>query len=79
MTVSSNKYCTHCGANQERFLSVKSAAVIFDHSEDAIRAMIKRRDIPFYKRESRIYIKYGEFEELLIRYPSESEIILDNL
>ena len=79
MVTPSTKYCAHCGANQERYLSVKSAAKIFDHTEDAIRAMIKRRDIPFYKRESRIYINYREFEELLIRYPSESEIISDNL
>ncbi len=58
---------------------MKSAAITFDHTEDAIRAMIKRRDIPFYKRGSRIYIKYREFEDLLIRYPSESEIIMDDL
>ncbi len=68
------KYCPECGANSERYLSVKSAAVIFDHSEEAIRGMIKRREIPFYKRNSRVFVTYREFESLLVRYPSISEI-----
>ena len=73
----STRYCPECGASRDRYLSVKSAARIFDHTEEAVRDMIKRREIPFYKRNSRVFVTYREFENLLVRYPSINEINAD--
>ena len=74
MATIKNKYCPECGANQDRYLSVESAAEVFDLSVGAVRALIKRREVPFYKIGSRVRISFREFASQLVRYPSLREI-----
>lgn len=63
----------------DRFLSVPSAAKILDLSEQAIRGMIKRREIKFYKVGSRVRIAYSDLKKILITHPAKSEVSLDSL
>ncbi|MCH7521097.1 MAG: helix-turn-helix domain-containing protein [Candidatus Marinimicrobia bacterium] len=56
---------------------MESAAEIFDLSVGAVRALIKRREVPFYKIGSRVRISFREFESQLVRYPSIHEINVD--
>ncbi|MFC1483518.1 helix-turn-helix domain-containing protein [Candidatus Neomarinimicrobiota bacterium] len=59
---------------REKYMSIKSAAKLFDMSEEGIRGMIKRREIPFYKMGRRVRILYKDVEECLERYPSKDEV-----
>ena len=64
------KYCQYCGAAQERDLGVDTAASLFDLTPGAVRAMLKRRELTFYKLGSRTRIAYSEMVGLLEEHPS---------
>ena len=69
-------YCPYCGRCQDRYLSPKTAAKILDMSEEAVRSMIKRREIPFLKLGTRVRIAYVDLQALLVRYPAKHEVSL---
>lgn len=58
----------------ERYLSVQTAAAVFDLTEEAVRGMIKRREIPFFKLGTRIRLRYDDLKSALVRYPSTNEL-----
>ena len=45
------------------YLSIKLVARLLDLSEEAVRSMIKRREVSFYKLGSRIGLKAKDFEK----------------
>jgi len=45
-------------------------------SEEAVRGMIRRREIPFYKLGRRVRIAYADLQALLVRYPAKHEVSL---
>ena len=57
-------------------MSIAQTAKVFDLSEQAIRSMIKRREIPIHRMGKRIRISYQELRELFIRYASILEVEL---
>lgn len=59
-----------------KYLTIKSAAVQFDLSEEAVRGIIRRREVPFYKLGTRVRLNSKEFEERMIKYPSIDEVSL---
>ena len=64
------KFCSACGSPQDRYLSIATAAKTFDLSEDAVRGMVKRREITFYKMNKRVRLKYADIEEMLVHHPA---------
>ncbi len=44
----------------DRFLNAASAADFLDISEDALRSRVRRREIPFRKRDGRLYFDRAE-------------------
>ena len=56
------------------YLSIKSVARLFDLSEEAVRSMIRRREVSFYKLGSRVRLLPKDIENLLIKHPSVDEI-----
>ena len=56
------------------YLSIKSAARRFDLTDVAVRSMIKRREVSYYKLGSRVRLEAKEFKRMLIKYPSVDEI-----
>ncbi len=72
-----SKYCSNCGHVYERFLTVETASMIFDLSPNAIRGLIKRREIPFYKMGRRVRLSYQDITDCLVRYPALQEVKLD--
>lgn len=44
------------------FMNVKSAAAYLDCTEDALRARIKRGDIPVFRRHGRLYFERAELD-----------------
>lgn len=77
MESSNSKYCSNCGREYERFLTVETASMIFDLSPNAIRGLIKRREIPFYKMGTRVRLSYHDITDCLVRYPALQEVKLD--
>ena len=77
MSHQNQKFCPNCGGCEERYLSPATAARIFDLTEQAVRSMIKRRDIPSYRLGTRRILKYSELETLLVRYPSKADMSLE--
>ncbi|MBA7612678.1 hypothetical protein ES703_19915 [subsurface metagenome] len=47
-----------------------------DMSEEAVRGMIKRREIPFIKLGRRVRIAYADLQAQLVRYPAKHEVSL---
>lgn len=74
MAAVQHKYCPECGGTHERYMSIATAAQVFDLTDDAIRSMIKRRELPFYKIGKRVRLSYSEIRSLLIRHPSADEM-----
>ena len=70
-------FCSSCGSALDRYLSIPTAAKIFDLTQDAVRSMIKRRDIPHFKLGKRVRLSYAELQRCLVRYPSKGEVALD--
>lgn len=70
-------YCSECGGHTERYLSVQTAAVTFDLTEEAVRGMIKRREIPYFKLGSRVRLNYDDLNTALVRHPSTDELNVD--
>ena len=58
------------------YLSIKSAASRFDLTEQAVRSMVGRREVSFYKLGSRVRLDAKEFEKRLIKYPGVDDISL---
>lgn len=56
---------------------METAGRIFDLSPEAVRGMIKRREIPFAKMGRRVRIAYADLQAQLVRYPSKVEVLLD--
>lgn len=77
----SETYCPYCGGHTERYLSVRTAAATFDLTEEAVRGMIKRREIPFFKLGSRVRLRVTDLNSALVRYPAadESDIFQNDL
>ena len=58
-----------------RYLSVKSAALLLDVSEDTLRKRIERRQITSYKDEQgQLRIRIDDLERSLTKYPRIDEI-----
>ena len=58
------------GNNQQRFLTVSEAAEYLRLSETALRSMVARREIDFYKLGNRIRFDIATLKKALIPYPS---------
>lgn len=71
------KFCPHCGGHQERYLGVDAAAEILDLTPEAVRSMIRRRELPFFKLGTRLRLAYSDLESQLVRYPSKGEVSLE--
>ena len=69
-------YCPHCGSCQDRYLSPATAAKVVDMSEEAVRGMIRRREIPFFKLGRRVRLSYADLQAQLVRYPAKHEVSL---
>lgn len=69
-------YCSCCGMATERYLSVETAATLFDLTTAAVRGMVRRREIEFEKLGTRIRIAYSEMKRKMIRYPATDETSL---
>lgn len=69
-------YCTCCGMATERYLSVETAATLFDLTTAAVRGMVRRREIEFEKLGTRIRIAYSEMKRKMIRYPAKTDFNL---
>ena len=66
-------FCANCGSIQERYMSVETAAAMFDLTKNAVRGLIRRREIHFVKLGSRVRILYTEMASQLKHYPSKFE------
>ncbi|MCH7575810.1 MAG: helix-turn-helix domain-containing protein [Candidatus Marinimicrobia bacterium] len=69
------KYCPCCGDYQERYLTVDSAAKIYDISSAGIRGMLRRREITYYKIGTRTRIAKSDLDNLLVKHSSVREIV----
>ena len=47
---------------------------MLDLSEDAVRGMIKRREITFHKLGRRVRLRYADLQAALVRYPSVRDV-----
>ncbi len=45
-------------------------------SSEAIRGMIRRRELPFFKLGTRVRIAYADLQALMVRYPAIHEVSL---
>lgn len=68
------RYCPECGGHTERYLSVQTAAVTFDLTEKAVRGMIKRREIAFFKLGRRVRLRFEDMNSALVRHPAADEL-----
>lgn len=71
----SERYCAYCGANQERFFSVDTAAKMLDCSPQTIWCWVKERKIGSVKFGGLRRIPSGEIEKLGIKCPSLGEVV----
>ncbi len=69
-------FCPHCGNCQDRYLSPATAAKVLDMSEEAVRGMIRRREIPFFKLGRRVRIANADLQAMTVRYPAKHEVSL---
>ena len=58
-----------------RYLSAKSVGVMLDLKENAVRQLIHRRTLPSYRFGNRRLVLLDDLQKLLIRYPSNDELI----
>lgn len=73
--MSTNGYCPHCGAYQERYYSVENAAVMLDCSTHYFRNLIRDRKIGYVKIGRMIRIPVSEIEQLIEHHPTMKERI----
>ena len=45
-------------------------------SSEAIRGMIRRREITFHKLGTRVRIAYADLQAMMVRYPAKHEVSL---
>ncbi len=74
MRAGKQKYCSYCGANQERFHSVESVAGILDCSVETVRGWIKDRSIGSVKIGGLRRIPATELKKMTINWPSLGEV-----
>ena len=72
-------FCSECGSHKERYFRIETAAEIFDLTPEAIRSMIRRRELPFHKWNSRVRLAYSDLERQLVRHPSKQEVSLNEI
>ena len=68
------RYCEYCGSPLEKYLSVKSAAGLFDCSEEFFRKRIFKREVGFTKIGGLIRIPYSEIGKIIKHYESFDEL-----
>ena len=73
---SARTFCPHCGSCQDRYLSPATAAKVADMSEEAVRGMIRRREIPFFKLGRRVRLSYADLQAMMVLYPAKHEVSL---
>ena len=59
----------------EGFISVATAGQIFDLSPAAIRGMMNRGELRFFKLGNRVRLLASDIENLLIHHPSKDEAL----
>ena len=65
--------------HKERYLSINSTAKLLDMTPNAVRGLIRRREVGFKKIQSRVRIPLSEIKKIMIHYPSKSEFsLIDN-
>ena len=69
-------FCPHCGGFQDRYLNIETVVKVFDMSPNAIRGMIRRREIRFFKLGTRVRIAYADLQALMVPYPAKHEASL---
>ena len=67
------KYCRCCGTPKERHLSVASAAILYDCSEQFFRNLVRDRKIGFIRIGKLIRIPESELQKIIKNLPSISE------
>ncbi|MFC1543065.1 helix-turn-helix domain-containing protein [Candidatus Neomarinimicrobiota bacterium] len=68
--MTSNSFCPYCGACQERYYSVDSAAVMLDCSAQYFRNLIRDRKIAYVKIGRMVRIPGNEIDKLLEHHPT---------
>lgn len=73
------RYCPYCGNPPERYLSIETAAMLLDCSEQFFRNLIRDRKIGYVKIGRMVKIPSSELEKLVTFKPSLEEEVRNAL
>lgn len=67
--------CGSCGQLKQRFLDIKDASEYLGLSKAALRSMVARREIDFFKLGNRIRFDISVLKKIMIHYPSINSLL----